>query len=360
MTAEEIAWLNAQMSPQEKAFFKMDELITKVRPVSHREAGRPVNTATKKVKIYDRGVGKVMYTVEIPVDWQVAQNIYTNPANGKLQNFQLDYTGPEGEWIRVVKPSTYSPQFGQQFHGFWNELLHYSLGNSLQQARIGRLQSSREPLQTSSAQKAIRQFPGNYQGFIQQLSGYINGTPYEGIASIMHTTNQMSGIILATIALSPKGTLGRTLAVQKLMDGRISSNSGEYRSALAQAGSRGLAASAADHNQRMAGLYAKTQRMYQDLSDAQSLSNASFSQDMRSSGLGYNGNSHTANDQFTDYLTDAYTIENPYSGLQERVDNTYQYWFINAAGEKRGTNDPNLDLTSVPGGTWKRASRVGQ
>ncbi len=382
MSQGEIDRMLQEMSPEDKAYFGLDQLEagqlkdlskkvsfqnqsvknTSMKTVSYPNSEATpakVNYNTKKVNIVDRGLGKVMFTVEIPVDWQVQQNIYTNPQNGYVQTFQLDYTGPNGELIRVVKPSTYNPQYGQNFQGVWNQLFQQAIGRYLQNAQFNGLQSSRAPLAASSVQKAMRQYPGNYEGFEQSFTGVFNGRPYEGKTSIVHTRNNMGGIIMATVVLSPRGLMNSTLTVLNVMNGTVSSNSEEYRQAMVAAGQRGLAASAAQHNQRMAELHNKTQSMYRDLSNQQSRHNADFNNDMRSSGLGYNGNTHTSNDQFSDYLLDSYTIENPYSGMQQRVDNTYQYWFVNAAGELRGTNDPNLDLTSVPGGTWKRANRVG-
>lgn len=314
---------------------------------------------TKRVNIVDRGLGKVMYSVEIPTNWQVQQNIYTNPQNGMVQAFQLDYHGPNGELIRVVKPATYHPQYGQQFQGIWNQLYQHSIGRYIRHAQLGSLRSSRKALQASSVQKAMRQYPGHFEGYEQAFTAMFNGKNYEGKATIVHARTNMGGIIMATVAMSPRGLLSSTLTILDVMNGTISSNSEEYRQAMVLAGQRGLAASAAQHNQKMADLHAKTQSMYRDLSDQQSRHNADYSRNMRSSGLGTNGNPHSTSDQFSDYLLDAYTIENPYTGLQQRVDNSYQYWFVNAAGELRGTNDPNLDLTNVPGGTWKRANRAG-
>ena len=317
-----------------------------------------VTYQTQKVNIVDRGLGKVMYTVEIPSNWQVRQNIYTNPQNGMVQAFQLDYSGPGGELIRVAKPSMFYSQYGQNFYQTWNQMIRQSVGSVLSNPQLGDLQPSQKPLAANSVKRAMRQFPGNFRGYEQAISGVVNGQPFAGKASIVHVTNQMGGMVMATVAIAPQGRLDGTLAVLDVMNGTLSSNSEAYRQVFMQAGQRGLAANAAAHNQTMAQLHAKTQRMYQDLSDVQSRDNADFSNRMRSSGLGYNGNSHTANDQFNDYLRDVYTIENPYSGLQEQVNNTYEYWFVNAAGERRGTNDPNLDLTNVPGGTWKRAPRA--
>lgn len=377
-SSPEIEMMMRQMNPEDSAYFGIDHYSgDRTEASSHQVqssnfssmqsteySNAPARTAsadynTKRVNIVDRGLGKVMFTVEIPVSWQVQQNIYTDPQNGYVQAFQLDYSGPNGEWIKVVKPAFYRPQYGQDFQGVWNQLFQQAIGQHLQNPRMGDFMSSRKPLTASSVQKAMSQYPGNYEGYEQSFSGQFNGQVYEGKASIVTARTNMGGIIMATVALSPQGLLNSTLTILDVMNGTVSSNSEAYRQAMVQAGKRGLAASAAQHDQRMSELHAQTQRMYRDLSNQQSADNADFSRNMRASGLGYNGNTHTANDQFTDYLTDSYTIENPYTGLQERVDNTYQYWFVNAAGEYRGTNDPNLDLTNVPGGTWQRANRVG-
>lgn len=377
LSAEELAELSRHLSPEQKAMLEKvarsktpsgfpADGKTSVRQVNQfgeqAYRGEPSRTAdfgTKTVNIVDRGLGKVMFSVEIPNNWQVIQNIATNAYNGQVQSFQLDYTGPNGELVRVVKPATYHPQYGQNFQGVWNQLLQSALGNSLQNLQPSGLQTSQIPLSSSSVRKTMAEYPGNYQGFEQALSGRINGQVYEGRAYIVDINSQMGGIVMATIALAPKGQLNSTLTVLEVMNGTLHSNSDEYRTAISQAGKASLAASAAQHNQRMGQLYAKTNSMYQDLSNLQSQDNADFSRNMRSSGTGYNGNPYTTNDRFNDYIKDTYTIENPYSGIQENVDNQYQYWFINAAGQRRGTNDPNLDLTQVPGGTWMRAPRIG-
>ncbi len=354
LSPEELAYVTQNLSSEEQKILTSGTFLN-----SPQNQSASINYRTKKVNIIDNGLGKVMYSVEVPENWQVRQNIHTSAYNGRLQTFQLDYLGPNGEMIRVVRPTTYQPQYGQQFQGTWNQLFYQSLNGIVQNINPGSIQRSQKPLTASSVRKAMNQSPGNYQGFEQSFSGIVNGQAIEGKASIVNMTNNMGGFILATLSISPKGLLGSTLTILDGMNGTVNSNSEAYRQALAHAGQRGLAASAAAHNQKMSQLYAKTNSMVQELRDLQSRDNADFSRNLRSSGTGYNGNPHTANDQFTDYLRDVYTIENPYSGIQEQVDSRYQYWFINAAGERRGTNDPNLDLTNVPGGTWKRAPRAG-
>jgi hypothetical protein len=84
-----------------------------------------------------------------------------------------------------------------------------------------------------------------------------------------------------------------------------------------------------------------------------------FSEYLKSGGIASRDNPYTTNDQFTDYLRDTTTFNDPYTGHRVTQQGRYDYWFTDRLGNYYGTNDPNFNRHSLRG-EWFPITPLGR
>ncbi len=308
--------------------------------------------STKTVQLYDRGYGMVMATVTIPQNWNVDQYLETNRAAGSIQHFKLDYFNSKGELIRFMKPTTYSSYFGQSFQSSWNQLMQQYVTSAIQQVRFQQMQRSQKVLSTKMARDYAKIAQGGIDGFEQRFTGTMNGRAVEGIVYSLYWRGQVETIVPVAV-ISPAGQLNNTIAILDMID-RTAQENPQYKQAVGG----DMSNRAVAHGQRMQQLNNRIRQRRGEIYAIHEQQSREFNQRIREEGLGYNGSRHTSNDRFTDAIRGQMTIENGYTGEQERVDQSYQYWYVNPSGQKYGTNNPNFNPQTLPGGNWQRANPV--
>ncbi len=315
------------------------------------QAGRS-NGPTKTVQLIDRGYGMVMATVQIPQNWNVQQNLATNRQMGSIEAYQLDYYSPNGELIRLMKPTSYSSYYGQSFQSTWNQLMQQYLYPVVQGIRFQQMTQSRKILSTKYANDFAQYNFGKLEGYEQRFTGTMSGRPVEGVVYGLYLRGQMEQIIPLAV-ISPQGHLAQTIQVYDMIDRNCHENPQYVQLVHGEMGARAMA-----HNKRMMNHNNRTKQLREEIYSIHQQQREDFNRSIREEGLGYNGSRHTINDQVTDAIRGEMTIENSWSGEQERVDQSYKYWYTNPLGQKYGTNNPSFNPQTLPGGNWRRANSV--
>lgn len=311
------------------------------------------NGPTKTVQLYDRGYGMVMARVQIPQDWNVRQNLSTNRQNGSIQSYQLDYFSPNGQMIRCMMPTSFSSYYGQSFQSTWNNLMQQYLFSAVQNVRFQPMKKSQKVLNTKFASDYARYQFGNLDGFEQGFTGTLNGQAVEGVVYALYLRGQMEQLIPIAI-ISPRGQLGQTIAIYDRIDRSTQEDPRYVQMVHGEMDNRTVA-----HHKRMMAHNQRARQLRGEIYDIHRQQSEEFNRSIREEGLGYNGSRHTINDQVTDAIRGEMTIENTWSGEQERVDQSFRYWYTNPLGQKYGTNDPSFNPQTLPGGNWKRAKSAG-
>ncbi|MDR4503601.1 MAG: hypothetical protein MRK01_02265 [Candidatus Scalindua sp.] len=309
---------------------------------------------SQRVEIYDHGLQVPVNSFELPPGWHVNQHIATdlNDVWRMYSSYVLDLFGPNGEIITNLFPVAVYPSQGQNWEQVWLQLFHERVGH------LGTFQFS-PTIQSPLAQTL---FPKASQAGIRVLekniSGTLQGRQVEGKLFTLMADTGYSLIMYPSAFLCPKGLLSQTIETMRQID--VS----QIQNPQYQVRSRQLMAERYQQHQI---LMRSSQNWFEShmasmrqASRMQSQSNQEFSAYLKSGGStsAHDNNTFTPNDQFTEYLRDNTTFDDPYSGHRISQPGQYEYWYTDRLGNYHGTNDPNFDPNSLVG-NWYGITPLG-
>ncbi len=325
-------------------------MILNISIASHLQASNYMRSKT--VSIMDNGFGIVRSTCQIPANWQLQSNIYTNPYTGNIEQFQCVFMGQKAS-ISVMKSV-----ISQDFNSSWTQMLKSSLGRDYYQCNFSQVKVNKEIIRTNEIRNASQSLGGKARGYEQSFTLKVNGGTLEG--KVMgYTISTNNGTIMGgSILYAHTGAMNKAMNAWRMVTKTMKANP------------QFLQRQQMVHQKRMGQIYAdgvrnsrehfqKTQRKMRELGNSYSQNNSDYNQSLKDWGSTDNGNTYSTSEKYSDYYGGTTTIENPYTGQQQKADGYYDYYWVNDSGQVYGTNDPNYDPRKIYGWSWKKAPKGG-
>lgn len=342
-------------------------------PTRNDGAGQPVT-------LVDHGFRMPSGTLVIPRGWKVNQDIATDPNTGLVARFHLEYLGPQGELIKALSVSNYSPTTGTTFQQTWRQMVAAGLHQQVSDLALGDLRHSPFLERQREFQRTVQKSAPHgiqVQALEAPFRGRYQGHPVEGVAYVMHLTSLQlpgSGTVQASVVLAPADRLAETIRTherisesfrpdpqheqrqQQVFQAHLQRRQAAHEQWMAN-NQQWMANSQALHQQRMAANRAQFeahQQMMQGRYEAADRQHAQFMDNLRSGGSSSygSGSDYTSHNAFIDQIYERSTFDDPYSGYQVHRDGQYDYWYTNGQGDYYGTDDPNFDPYKL-GNDWQ-------
>lgn len=308
---------------------------------------------SKTVSIVDNGFGMVRSTCQIPSDWQLKSNIYTNPYNGNIEQFQCGFAGQTAS-ITILKSI-----MSQDFNSSWKQMLKNTLGGDYSKCKFSRLKTNSEIARTNEIRNASKSLGGTARGYEQNFTLNYNGHQLEGKVMGYTITTNNGTIMGGSILYAHPGSMNIALNAWRMIAKTMKSNP-KFLQRQQMVHQQKMSQIHADGMRNQRNGFNKTQQKMRELQDTYDSHNSDYNQSLKDWGSTENGNSYSTSEGYNDYYSGTSTIENPYTGQQQRAEGYYQYYWVNDSGKVIGTNDPGYDPRNTYGSNWRKAPKAGR
>lgn len=216
-----------------------------------------VSRGMRPVVLMDRGLGMPIGTQPIPEEWQLHQDLATDPNTGQYARHQLDMRGPHGEFVRSFGVGSYGMMNGQDFQQAWQQLATRGLQGEIDGPSFGSMQRS-ATLERSNAYRRATAKASELGLRVETLEvpvrGQRQGQPVEGVVYLWRFTSPQypqMGTFQASVVLSPAAILQETLQLNERLANAYQPNP-QHEQRLAQINQQVMQRQSAQHQQRMA------------------------------------------------------------------------------------------------------------
>jgi len=327
------------------------------------------------VQLWDRSLGMALGTMMIPKGWIFEQDIALNLQSGLYDRYHTDLLSPEGQLIRSVNSSFYSPTEGIGFDETWRVMVEEAIRYELDEVMIGHLR----PSTTLAGDKTFQETASmmRAQGIRMEalevpFSGWLDDERYQGVAYVAHAKNPWMGdmgVIAAKLVTSPAYLFNETVKLDKLISGSYERNR-MYELKVSQVQMQALNRNQPAWQQPARSLHStQYDDCYQNYAypfywfdGSYGLTphydelnsywyDSFFGSWNTNAGHSYNGG-YSSTDHFLDAITGYSTFEDPYSGYNVRIEGHYRYNYTDGYGNYYGTDDPLFDPNREFSGYW--------
>ena len=330
--------------------------------------------ADGRIAILDHGLRMTRGTQVVPANWQLTQNIATDPNTGQFRSYVLDVRGPSGELVRNFGIANFAQMMGTSFGPTWQGMIQRGLAQEVQGLSFGELRRSANMAQLSEFQRVaqmVRQRGMEMQVLEAPLRGQRSGQTVEGVAYvILISSPQMpgAGTVQASAVVSSPELVSQTVRTNLEMaetyrpnpdfEQRIQQIHAQVSQRQQAMHQQRMANSQSLHQQRMASNQASFdahQRMMNDRYASNDQQNQQWLESFRNdnSSAYSSGGDYTGHDAFIDGIYEQSTFQDPYSGHQVSRDGQYDNWYTDGLGDYYGTDDPNFNPNSMEG-NWEQ------
>jgi len=284
------------------------------------------------VNVYDQGMQMNICSYQVPKGWTLNQYISTNPWNvsDPFTAYFLEFSGPDMQNIRGLKPRIYNTWLGQSLDMVWKQSFIESYQETAFYLQLGPIQTNPEVLRMMDAKAYV----GQAVGLERRVQGQLQGRQIEGVSYAVIMGDQMIASIFATVILSPQGKLDHALETYHQINASRKENFA-YTMAINQVSQAYWTQSSTFQGQT------KPPQDYSWPHDYDGSSSNKYIED-----------SYSSHDAFIDYLTESTTFLDPYSGQEVSQDGHFTYWYTNKLGDYYGTDDPSFNPYSL-GSNWE-------
>ena len=184
----------------------------------------------RRVTIVDRGLQMPRGTRTIPSDWQLTQDVATDPRSGEVARYHVELRGPRGELIKGFAPARYGSMLGTSFDQVLRQMTQHGLGAEINGLTIGELGPSPTLERIPEFQRAaalVQRQGMQLQALEAPLMGQRNGSAVRGRLYVGHFTSGTmpgTGMVQASAVVSPPEVLAEALRIYERMEHSYRSN----------------------------------------------------------------------------------------------------------------------------------------
>lgn len=181
-----------------------------------------------KVEIYDQYLQMSIGSYMVPDEWTVKQDIALDPNSGNFKKFTLEFTGHQGELIRMFNSTPYYQK--EDKIKVWGDTTSHYLQNALDQLIIDDFKPSERMQRSKIAQEQIKL--AHDQGMAltyweASISGHHNGLPYQGsvlISDLTYAVAPEMGVLGFSFAICPEDQFSQIMQTIEEIDSSYQKN----------------------------------------------------------------------------------------------------------------------------------------
>lgn len=187
-----------------------------------KNGGHLAQDSLIKVDIYDQSLQMPLGSYMVPEGWKVIQDVASDPYNGSFKEFTLDFTGPQGELIRLFNNTAYYQE--EDRTQLWRDTTRHYLQSELHQLVLGDFKPSERMQRNKRVQEQIQS--AYHQGMTltyreAAISGHRHGKAYRGTVLISDLTQPSMptlGILGVSFAICPEEQFPQMMQTVEAID----------------------------------------------------------------------------------------------------------------------------------------------